>query len=299
MSGSQIAVVTGGSAGIGFETARALADRGIVVVLACRDAAKAERAAARIAGARVVHLDLASQRSVRSAAGEIRATCPRLDLLINNAGVMEVPYARTEDGFELTLATNHLGHFALTGLVLDLLLKTAGSRVVTLSSNAHKRAAMDFADLQSERRYDGGTVYARSKLANLLFTYELHARLDALDTSAIALGAHPGNARTGLWRTSAALERALLRLPWVAQGPRAGARPTLRAALDPTARGGEYYGPGGPFGLTGPPVRVASSAASHDAAAQRRLWELSEELTGVAYPHAHVATGQGGPLPPR
>lgn len=294
------AVVTGASSGIGRETARALALRGADVVLACRDTRKGEEAADEIAGAsaaartrlRVVPLDLASLASVHAAADEIRASCARLDLLINNAGVMAIPFALSEDGFELTFATNHLGHFALTGLLLDRLLATPGSRVVTVSSNAHRRARCDFADLDSERDYDAGRAYDRSKLANLLFVYELHRRLHAAGAETTSLAAHPGNARTGLWRTSSRLERALLapRLRpltfRLVQSPRDGARPTLRAALDPFARGGDYYGPRGRFQLTGPPVRVRSSAASHDRSAQGRLWQLSEQLTGVVFPVA-------------
>jgi NAD(P)-dependent dehydrogenase (short-subunit alcohol dehydrogenase family) len=250
----------------------------------------------RSASGRSVRLDLASLDSVRAAAEEIRSACRRLDLLINNAGVMDAPRRRTQDGFELTLATNHLGHFALTGLLLDLLLGTPGSRVVTVSSNAHRRGVMRFDDLQSERAYDPAAAYAQSKLANLLFTYELQARLEAIGAGTMALAAHPGNARTGLWRTSSALERALIRLPWLAQGAADAALPTLVAAADPSARGGEYYGPSGPFQFSGRPARVESSAASHDSAARRRLWEISERLTGVSYPETCAATK---PLPPR
>jgi NAD(P)-dependent dehydrogenase (short-subunit alcohol dehydrogenase family) len=292
----RIAVVTGGSAGIGLETAKALAARGAAVVIASRDAGKARHAAARIRDARVVQLDLASLSSVREAAEGIRSTCERLDLLINNAGVMQVPYQRTTDGYELTFATNHLGHFALTGLVLDLLLATPGSRVVTVSSNAHRRASARFAEFDSERSYDPSSAYAQSKLANLLFTYELQARLEAIGAETTALAAHPGNAATGLWRTSSRLERLLIspRLRavnfWLAQRPERAALPTLRAALDPSAPGGAYYGPSGPFQYTGRPERVESSADSHDATAGRRLWELSEQLTGVSYLATDAAT---------
>ena len=292
-------MVTGGATGIGFEVSAALASRGFGVVLASRDTGRAGRAAARIGNACAVRLDLASQRSVRDAAAEIGATCDRLDLLINNAGVMEVPYARTEDGFELTFAINHLGHFTLTGLLLDRLLATPGSRVVTVSSNAHRRAVLQLEETRCERDYDAASAYAQSKLANLLFTYELQTRLSAVRAGTIALAAHPGVVRTGLWRTSSALERALIRLPWLGQSARAGARPILQAALDPAARGGDYFGPTGPFAHTGQPGRVESSPTSHDAAARRRLWELSEGLTGLTYPDAYAATGQGGPLPPR
>jgi NAD(P)-dependent dehydrogenase (short-subunit alcohol dehydrogenase family) len=288
------AVLTGASAGIGLETALVLAARGATVVLACRDLAKAQRAAGQIraetgrADVRVVHLDLASLASVRAAAAEIRAGCPRLDLLINNAGVMAVPYHRTEDGFELTLATNHLGHFALTGLVLDRLLATPGSRIVTVSSRGHHDGVLNFDDLQSEHRYRPTRAYWQSKLANLLFTYELERRLRAAGAATAALAAHPGVVLTGLWQTSTKLERILisprLRLLnfWIAQSAAMGALPTLRAAADPAASGGEYYGPRGRHD-TGDPVRVESSARSHDVAAQRELWAVSEQLTGVSY----------------
>jgi NAD(P)-dependent dehydrogenase (short-subunit alcohol dehydrogenase family) len=291
----RVALVTGASAGLGLETAKLLAGRGATVVLACRDTGKAERAAARIraaagrASVHIVRVDLASLASVRQAANQIRSSYPRLDLLVNNAGVMDVPYQRTLDGFELTLATNHLGHFALTGLLLDRLLATPGSRIVTVSSIAHRRGVIHFDDLQSERRYDPADAYAQSKLANLLFTYQLHARLQTTGARTIALAAHPGNARTGLWRTSSRPERALLspRLRmlnfWLVQSAQLGALPILRAAVDPAAHGGEYYGPAGRLQYTGHPTRVVSSPRSHDLVAQRRLWEVSEQLTGVSY----------------
>jgi NAD(P)-dependent dehydrogenase (short-subunit alcohol dehydrogenase family) len=291
----RIALVTGASAGLGLETAKVLAAHGARTLLACRDIAKAERAAEPIraqagrASVRVVRVDLASLASVRQAANQIRATYPRLDLLVNNAGVMDVPYQRTEDGLELTLATNHLGHFALTGLLLDRLLATPGSRIVTVSSLAHRRGSIRFDDLHAERRYDAADAYAQSKLANLLFTYQLQARLEAAAAPTIALAAHPGNARTGLWRTSSWLERALLsprlRLlnSWMVQSAQLGALPILRAAVDPSASGGQYYGPAGRSEYTGHPARVASSSRSHDRVAQRRLWEVSEQLTGVSY----------------
>lgn len=293
------AVVTGADTGIGLATATALAWHGATIVLACRDLGKAERAANQIraevaragrwASVRGVHLDLASLASIREAAHEIRSTYHRLDLLVNNAGVMEVPYQRTEDGFELTMATNHLGHFALTGLVLDRLLATSGSRVVTISSLAHQRGIMHFEDLQSERHYQPAGAYAQSKLANLLFTYALHARLAASGASTRALAAHPGNARTDLWRTSSRAEQVLishrLRLLtfWLVQSSQQAALPILRAAVDPLARGGEFYGPSGWFQFTGYPRRVESSPRSHDLVAQCRLWEISEQLTGVSY----------------
>lgn len=294
------AVVTGASAGIGLETARVLAGSGALVVLACRNVDKAMQAADRIragdsrARTAVVRLDLASLASVRAAAEEIRASHPRLDLLINNAGVMEVPYERTQDGFELTFATNHLGHFALTGEVLDLLLATPGSRIVTMSSMGHVEGVMDFDDLQSERGYEPANAYHQSKLANLLFTYELDRRLRGAVAPTIALGSHPGVVYTDLFHTRSRLDQLLLspRLRvinfWAVQSVRMGALPTLRAAVDPSARGGDYFGPRR-YGLrrrfyTGYPAAVESSERSHDVADQARLWEISEQLTGVRYP---------------
>lgn len=292
------AVVTGANAGIGLETTRMLAARGATVVLACRDVAKGEAAADRIAvrsgtqrgRLQVVQLDLASLASVRAAAEEIRASCPRLDLLVNNAGVMAIPFARSEDGVELTFAVNHLGHFALTGLLLEQLLATPSSRAVTVSSVAHRRGHLDFETLASEEGYTPGDAYARSKLANLLFAYELQRRLDAAGAGTISVGAHPGIARTALYRTSSRFERALLSTrvraltSWLAQSAEAGALPTLRAALDPDAQGGEYYGPNGSKEYVGQPIRVDSVPSSHDGSAQRRLWQVSEELSGITYP---------------
>jgi NAD(P)-dependent dehydrogenase (short-subunit alcohol dehydrogenase family) len=283
------AVVTGANSGIGFETARVLSTRGATVILACRDTAKGEAAAARISGpgpVSVQRLDLGSLASVRAAASEIRARHPRLDLLINNAGVMMPPHSRTADGFELQFGTNHLGHFALTGLLLDLLLPAGGSRVVTVSSNVHRAGRMNFADLQSARRYRRAAAYGRSKLANLLFTYELQRRLAAAGARTSALAAHPGTAITALTRYfPAAVDRAYHAVGSpIAQPAAMGALPTLRAATDPAARGGEYYGPGGWLEMKGYPRRVSSSARSHDTSAQRRLWQESERLTGVRYP---------------
>jgi NAD(P)-dependent dehydrogenase (short-subunit alcohol dehydrogenase family) len=292
------AVITGANTGLGLQAARVLAGRGAHVVLACRDTDKASRAADQIAATSpgavtsVVRLDLASQSSVRSAATEIRARLPRLDLLINNAGVMEVPYQRTEDGFELTLATNHLGPFALTGLLLDRL--APGARVVTVSSVAHLEGVIDFDDLQAERQYDRERAYAQSKLANLLFTYELDRRLRTAGAQVTALACHPGVVYTQLFANESRAQQFLLSRGmrvinfWAVQNVRMGALPELRAATDPFARGGQYFGPRR-YGLrrrflTGYPAVVESSSRSHDEADQARLWTVSEELTGVSYP---------------
>jgi len=286
------AVVTGANSGIGFEAAAVLAQRGAVTVLACRDTGKAERAAARLsatapqAKVSVVRLDLASLDSVRAAAEQIRASHELLDLLINNAGLMMPPRGTTADGFELQFGTNHLGHFALTGLLLDRLLTVPGSRVVTVSSNGHRAGRINFADLQSERRYGRMSAYAQSKLANLMFTYELERRLRAAGAATIALAAHPGSAGTDLVRHfPGVMQTVYSRAGGVfKQSAAMGALPTLRAATDPAARGGEYYGPGGFAQMTGYPVRVSSNGRSRDEQAQRRLWAESERLTGVTFP---------------
>ncbi|MEZ0340261.1 SDR family NAD(P)-dependent oxidoreductase [Mycobacterium sp. pV006] len=281
------AVITGANTGLGFETAKALAERGAHVVLAVRDAGKGDRAAARIAGdVTVTELDLTSLASIRAAAEALKGRYERIDLLINNAGVMTTPKGTTADGFELQFGTNHLGHFALTGLLLDTLLDVDGARIVTISSNGHKMGgAIHFDDLQWERSYSRMGAYSQSKLANLMFTYELQRRL-APRGKTIAVAAHPGTSSTELARNlPAVLQPALNRVtPLLAQSAAAGALPTLRAATDPGVLGGQYYGPDGIGQQRGHPVVVASSNLSYDVATQQRLWTVSEELTKVTYP---------------
>ncbi|MEU0116196.1 SDR family NAD(P)-dependent oxidoreductase [Streptomyces bobili] len=283
----RVAVVTGANTGLGFETARALAERGATVVLAVRDVEKGKKAAARISGdVTVQELDLTSLESVRTAAADLHGTHTGIDLLINNAGVMYPPKQTTRDGFELQLGTNHLGHFAFTGLVLDLLLPVQGSRVVTVSSLAHNmRAAIRFDDLQSEESYGRVAAYGQSKLANLMFTYELQRRLGSLNTT-IAVAAHPGLADTDLMRNLPAAIRVIAPVigPLMSQKPEMGALPTLRAATDPAVRGSQYYGPDGMGQSRGHPKVVKSSAQSHDRTVQQRLWTVSEDLTGVTFP---------------
>jgi NAD(P)-dependent dehydrogenase (short-subunit alcohol dehydrogenase family) len=311
----RIAVITGATSGLGLETARVLAQHGATVVLAGRDQARNTAAADRIRAAEAgsaqagpvktgpvktgptktgtvetAELDLASLESVRTAAADLVARFPRLDLLINNAGVMMPPYSLTKDGFELQFGTNHLGPFALTGLLLGSLLAQPGSRIVTVSSNAHRGGRLDFADLQSARHYQRMAAYGRSKLANLMFTYELQRRLSAAGAQTIALAAHPGTARTELARhlpgfaqASMSSRFSALNSWWVQDGSM-GALPTLRAATDPAAIGGTYYGPDGPMQLTGYPVVVTSSTRSQNKEAQRHLWAESEKLTGITYP---------------
>jgi NAD(P)-dependent dehydrogenase (short-subunit alcohol dehydrogenase family) len=284
----RVAVITGANTGLGYETALALAEHGAHVVLAVRNLDKGKDAAARITanGPRgevaLQELDLTSLDSVRAAARELRSNHDRIDLLINNAGVMWTPKSTTSDGFELQFGTNHLGHFAFTGLLLDRLLPVAGSRVVTVSSIGHRILAdIHFDDLQWEHSYNRVAAYGQAKLANLLFTYELQRRL-ASRTTTIAAAAHPGGSNTELGRY---LPRALGRgFDVISQDAALGALPTLRAATDAAVTGGQYYGPGGFAGMRGDPEVVASSSKSHDADRQRRLWSVSEELTGVSYP---------------
>ncbi|MET8852717.1 SDR family NAD(P)-dependent oxidoreductase [Amycolatopsis sp. NPDC004625] len=285
----RVAVITGANTGLGFDTAKVLAERGATVVLAVRDVAKGKQAAARLganADVTVQELDLSSLESVRAAAADLHATLPKIDLLINNAGVMYPPRQTTRDGFELQFGTNHLGHFAFTGLLLDLLLPVEGSRVVTVASIAHRiRAAIHFDDLQWENSYDRVAAYGQAKLANLMFAYELQRRLAPHGTTT-SIAAHPGVARTELMRNSPAVLRALFPVvaPLFTQSSERGALPTLRAATDPAALGGQYYGPAGPGGYRGRPQVVASTPQSYDVAVQRRLWAVSEELTAVKFP---------------
>lgn len=285
-------VVTGANTGLGYHTAAALAFHGARVVLAVRNLEKGNEALSRIVAAKsdadltLTQLDLSSLASVRRAADELRSAYPRIDLLINNAGVMWTPKELTADGFELQFGTNHLGHFAFTGLLLEHMLKVRDSRVVTVSSLGQSmRAAIHFDDLQWERTYSRIGAYGQSKLANLLFTYELQRRLSTAAAPTIAVAAHPGGSATELARNVPRILRPLNALaPLLFQSAEAGALPTLRAATDPSVQGGQYYGPDGLGEQRGHPRLVQSSAQSHDADLQRRLWGVSEELTGVKFP---------------
>lgn len=282
------ALVTGGSGGLGLEMARALVGHGAHVVLACRDTARGQAAASCIGGrTEVVRLDLASLDSVHRAAAEVRRRHKRLDILVNNAGVMFPARAHTEDGFEPHFGINHLGHFALTALLLDLMWGVPGSRVVTVASLAH-RARRGEADETAARAVGHHSLwaYGRSKLANLMFARELQRRLAGSGAETVSIAAHPGLSATGLWQGEVPpwlrpLSRVALRL--LAQPPERAMLPMLRAATDPYLQGGEYLGPGEWLESRGAPAPAASSGASRNALAQARLWGLSEALTGVAY----------------
>jgi NAD(P)-dependent dehydrogenase (short-subunit alcohol dehydrogenase family) len=292
----RIAVVTGANSGLGFETARVLAGRGAHVVLACRDAARGATARDAIlashasASVAVAPLDLASLASVRACSEELAKRHERIDLLVNNAGVMRLPARKTSDGFEMQLGTNHLGHFALTGLLLERLLAAPAARVVTLSSTMHKPGRIWWDDLQLERRYGPWRAYCQSKLANLLFSRELERRLRGAGAKAISVAAHPGYAATNLQSAGARMEgsRALERFfefgnRLMSQTAAMGALPALHAATAPDVRGGDYFGPRGIGELWGPPRRVGMSSRARSDADAARLWDVSVSLTGVAY----------------
>jgi NAD(P)-dependent dehydrogenase (short-subunit alcohol dehydrogenase family) len=286
------AIVTGANSGLGRIVARELARHGARVIVATRDSAKGAEAAKAIKAAfpsatvEAAQLDLADLASVRGFADRIRAGNPHIDLLINNAGVMAAPYRRTADGFELQLGTNHLGHFALTGLLLPLLHGRPDARVVTVSSNNHKGGQIRFDDLQGGGRYSRWGAYAQSKLANLLFAFELNRRLRAGGWRLISVAAHPGYSATNLQLSGPlAHERLLMRLSnrLLAQPAEMGALPLLYAATAPDLPGGSYVGPDGPAEMRGHPVLVQATRRANDEESARRLWDISERLTGVTY----------------
>jgi len=284
------AIVTGANSGLGLITARELARHGAHVILACRDTTKGERAADAIradaAGAQVdvARLDLADLASVADFAAQDQAAGP-LDLLVNNAGLMAPPRRTTKDGFELQLGTNHLGHFALTGRLIDRMTGRPDARVVTVSSGAHRTGRMNFDDPMAQRRYFRWSQYGRSKLANLLFALELDRRLRADGSQIKSVAAHPGYSATNLQSAAApALDRAVMKVTdLIAQSPAMGALPQLYAATMPDVQSGQYYGPDGIGEARGYPKLVSPSAQALSLADAARLWELSEELTGVSF----------------
>jgi NAD(P)-dependent dehydrogenase (short-subunit alcohol dehydrogenase family) len=282
-------LVTGANTGIGWDTARVLAERGARVLLGCRSEGKAHDAIARIresapdAEIEWVALDLASLASVRAAA-ELVLQENRLDGLINNAGVMVPPKSETEDGFELQFGVNHLGHFALTGLVMPLMKDQAGARVVNVSSLAHRSGRINYDDLQAERRYSAMERYSMSKFANILFTYELQRRLEQAGSPAIAVASHPGVSATELGRHMNPLIGLLFLPMLLIQNTSAeGALPSLMAATAEDVSGGDYFGPSGFAEMSRSARKVQTVPASRDEADAARLWQVSEELTGVTY----------------
>ena len=283
----RVAVVTGSSSGIGYETARVLAEKNATVIMAVRNLEKGEKARAKIlsqqkdADISVMELDLADLRSVRCFTENYKKVYSRLDLLINNAGVMMPPYSKTADGFELHFGTNHLGHFALTGLLFDLIKETPGSRIVNVSSAGERYGRLDFDDLNWEKRpYKRMKAYGDSKIANIYFTHELKRRLKRRGIQTIAASSHPGWTATELQR-HAGLFRFLNR--FLAQNIDMGGLPTLYAAVAPDIEGGDYCGPSGWQEWRGFPTKVKSCHISHDEDIAGRLWSVSEKMTGVKF----------------
>jgi NAD(P)-dependent dehydrogenase (short-subunit alcohol dehydrogenase family) len=289
-------VVTGANSGLGYEGAHAFAGKGAHVVMACRNAEKGASAKAKIVaehpGARVevMALDLASLTSIRRFAEELSARVERIDALCNNAGVMALPRRETADGFEMQIGTNHFGHFALTGLLLPKLLTTPGARIVTQSSGAHRGGRISFDDIHGQRRYSKWPAYCQSKLANLLFMFELERRLRAKGANAVSVACHPGYSATELqgagprMEGSSFMERIMeLGNRLFAQDAATGALPMLYAATAADVAGGEYWGPNGFGELWGAPKRVPTTKRAQNADDARRLWTVSEEATGVRY----------------
>ncbi len=290
----KVALITGANSGIGYETAKEFARKGAEVILACRSIEKGEDAASTIrveipdAKLKPMVLDLSSLKSVRAFADEFNAAYSRLDILLNNAGIMMVPLGKTDDGFERQFGTNHLGHFALTGLLIDVLLNTLNARVVNVSSNAHRFGELDFENLMFENAeaYTPMKSYGNSKLANLLFTYEMQRLLDAKNANMIAVAAHPGISTTNLANHLAHPLLMKIVMPlfgWIMQSAAMGALPSMRAAVDPDVIGGQYFGPDGRKEQKGYPTAVSSNQASQNAEDARRLWKVSEELTDVSF----------------
>ncbi len=282
----KIAIVTGANSGIGYETALVLAQKSATLVMACRNLDKANQAAEQIRATNpagtvdTMQLDLGDLDSVKAFASAFLETYDRLDLLINNAGIMVPPYGKTAQGFETQFGVNHLGHFTLTGLLLERLLQTPQARVITVSSIAHRFGQIDFDDLNWENGYKPNPAYGQSKLANLLFTYELQRKLAAAGKDTISVAAHPGWTETNLQQHSGF---ARFLNPFFAQNTSMGALPTLMAATDSSVNGGEYFGPSGFLEMNGYPKKVPSTDRSHDQAVADKLWRVSEELTGISY----------------
>ncbi|HVW82243.1 MAG TPA: oxidoreductase [Mycobacteriales bacterium] len=302
----KVAVVTGANSGLGYHTALELARRGARVVVASRSDVRGKEAVARIIAevpdADLDHrsLDLADLASIRAFADAVGSSYPAIDLLVNNAGVMAIPRASTADGFEMQFGTNHLGHFALTGLLLPCLLGAPSARVVTVSSNAHKGGHIDFDDLMAQRRYRRWIVYSNTKLANLLFTYELQRKLADAGVPAIAVAAHPGTSATNLVAVSAQdniVKRLVMPIGarLISQSAAQGALPQLYAATAPDVRGGEYFGPNGIAESFGYPKRVDSIPESKDPEVAARLWAVSADLTGVSYDALPPGSGSRRP----
>ncbi len=287
-------IVTGANTGLGFESAKSFARNGANVVMACRSLEKGEIARKQIVRIfpssiiQVMQLDLADLKSIRDFAATFRQSHAHLDVLLNNAAVMMVPYSLTKDGFESQMGINHLGHFALTGVLLDVLKKSPGSRVVNVSSLSYRQGKIDFNNLLFENGKDFSPVkaYGRSKLSNLLFTFELQHYFESKGIDCMAIAAHPGIASTknpGKAEKNMLMKIYKISFSFIIQPPNMGAMPEIRASVDPDIKPGDFYGPGGMLELSGHPVRVQSKLSATDAEIAHKLWEVSEKLTSVTY----------------
>lgn len=290
------AIITGANSGLGFEVAKGLAEKGATVIMACRSAPKAAKALADLrsdvsnAKVEVMELDLASLASVRKFADDCKAKYNSLDILCNNAGIMAIPRRTTADGFEMQFGTNHLGHFALTGALIDLVKATPGARVACVSSGLHTSGKINFDDLMGEKSYDKWAAYSQSKLANLLFAYELQRKFSATGINAISVGTHPGYTATNLQSVGPTMEGSLLARigmkianTLIAQSVEMGALPLLYGCTASNVNGCDYIGPTGMNGMRGYPGKVKSNELSYDEALAKRLWQVSETLTGVQF----------------
>ncbi len=274
-------IVTGANSGIGFETAKAFGEKGATTILACRNQTKGEAALAKMSGdVHLMSMDLSDLESVKTFAAEFTERFGKLDILVNNAGVMIPPFGKTTDGFELQFGTNHLGHFALTAQLWPLLARAGGARVVNVSSMAHKFGKIDFDNLNAEKGYKAWPAYGQSKLANLLFTYELGRRAASANADVVVAASHPGWTATNLQKDAGFIG---VLNPIFAMKPRDGAMPSLMAAAAAGVETGQYFGPKSLMEWNGAPGLVKSNKKSHDLAVAAKLWERSEELTGVEF----------------
>ena len=287
----KIAIVTGANAGLGYETALGLAKKGAIVILACRSYDKAEEAKRDIlkkvpeAQLDILLIDLKNMDTVHGFADEFKLKYSQLDLLILNAGIMAPPFLKTKDGLESQMAVNYFSQFLLTNLLFPIIKKTKNARIVSLSSIAHKNGKIDFDNLNAEKSYAKWGAYSQSKLACLMFSYELQRRLDAAGIKAMSVAAHPGLSSTNLSQYLSGIAKILFTpaAKLVGQDGRSGAKPTLMAALDPSVKGGQYFGPGGFMESKGDPVQVKSSDKSHNLSTAQTLWHESERLTGKKF----------------
>ena len=290
----KVIIVTGGNSGLGYESVKAFAEKGATVIMASRSVEKAEKARTEllihIPGAKIniMQLNLSDLNSVKLFCQEFKTQYNRLDVLLNNAGIMMTPYSFTEDGFESQFGTNHLGHYALTGLLFDLIVKTPESRIVNVSSLAHKKGKIHFDNLlfNGGKSYDPMVSYRQSKFANLLFTYELQRRLKSSGLKTIAVAAHPGVSITNLGNhlKGKLLYKIFMLFSGILTHPQEqGALPQIRAAVDAAVKSGQYYGPDKMGEMKGDPVLVQSTPESHNLEEAKRLWEISEQMTGVKF----------------